>query len=91
MRVRLVDEPARPDRRGLLWCPEPVVVHEALPAVGVQVRDYYSSFGIADPVPVTPEQIHLDKAWSIERSTEGYARPGLESLQEGLVKAFPSL
>ncbi|SDD78079.1 Polysaccharide pyruvyl transferase [Pseudomonas guariconensis] len=54
-------------------------------------QDYYSSFGIADPVPVTPEQIHLDKAWSIERSTEGYARPGLESLQEGLVKAFPSL
>ena len=41
-------------------------------------RDYYSSFGIADPVPVTPEQIHR-----IHRAQHRGLRPP-KSLQEGL-------
>lgn len=54
-------------------------------------QDYYSSFGLDDPHPVTPEQIRMDPAWSIEASIGEYSRPGLQSLQEGLIKVFPAL
>ncbi|MBI6882621.1 polysaccharide pyruvyl transferase family protein [Pseudomonas putida] len=52
-------------------------------------RDYYSSFGLMDPTPVSPAQILMDRQWSEESIAEGYLRPGLGDIQEGLLKAFP--
>lgn len=53
-------------------------------------NDYYSSFGL-HMKPLLARQITTTPNWSIEQTLEGYHRPGLAALQEGLVKAFPDL
>jgi hypothetical protein len=54
-------------------------------------QDYYSSFGLIDSTPVTPQEIIQTPAWSVEGYMSDYHRPGLAALQKGLIKAFPSL
>jgi len=54
-------------------------------------QDYYSSFAMSQPAPVTTEQVRLGQDWSIEQCMADYARPGLEAMQQGLIKAFPAL
>lgn len=51
-------------------------------------QDDHSRFGIADPVPVTPEQIHLDKAWSIERSTRATPAQALKASRTASSRRF---
>jgi len=53
-------------------------------------QDYYSSFGIHNPVPLTVDQILLDRSWTIDEALQAYARPGLDDMKQSLVKAFPA-
>jgi hypothetical protein len=54
-------------------------------------QDYFSSFGLPDQTPVMPADILQQPSWSVEGFVESYHRPGLKSLQQELISAFPHL
>lgn len=54
-------------------------------------QDYYSSFGLQDPAPLTTEELLLNPSKSIDEALQQYARPGIDDMKQALVKAFPAL
>lgn len=53
--------------------------------------DYYSVFGLNNVEPVSPEVLLGGSASLIDRFIGCYSRPGLERIQQSLVKSFPEL
>lgn len=53
-------------------------------------QDYYSSFGIDNPTPLTVDQILLDRSWTIDEALQRYSRSGVDDMKQALVKAFPA-
>lgn len=51
--------------------------------------DYYSAFGITGVKPLLPQDVLQGGPALLERLTVGYARPGLEQIQQGLIGSFP--
>lgn len=53
--------------------------------------DYYSAFGLANVPPLLASEVLEGKGNLLGRIADAYSRPGLEGIQEGLIKAFPQL
>lgn len=53
--------------------------------------DYYSAFGLAEPVPLAPKDLDSLSGLDPAGWVGDYARPGLLQLQEGLLRAFPDI
>ncbi|MBF7729846.1 polysaccharide pyruvyl transferase family protein [Pseudomonas sp. N040] len=53
--------------------------------------DYYSAFALAEPEPLSGQVLLELAGMNLDELIGAYQRPGLESLQSGLVKAFPDL
>jgi pyruvyltransferase len=51
--------------------------------------DYYSAFGISGVEPLLPSDVLQSGPTLLERLSAGYARPGLEQIQQGLIESFP--
>jgi len=67
------------------------VLSESVLGKGYKFRDYLGLFGVPDVTPIDlprPDQVTQD---FIDSIVVGYHRPGLETIQERLVSAFPQL
>ena len=52
--------------------------------------DYYSAFNLSAPQPLTSDKL-ASLAAAPEWIADGYSRPGLAGIQDGLIKHFPKI
>lgn len=55
----------------------------------LKFQDYYSVFGLSEPVPLSPADV-LSPAFSPEVLGTDFERPGIGAIQEGLLRSFPT-